>query len=168
MVNLLKAMEQEVNQYVKHYQTDFFNYDIPALLEKAQPGDVYYWLTRECGTQLVSLNHVMMKSPEWNSINYLAYYEENKTPNHTFVLTVKERTRRTIKGTMKPILLADALTQIKAKVKTPRALELIWQGKLCLIDWSDDLTPDQAICKARTFWNQPTLDWGEVSWKGVF
>lgn len=52
-----KALESRVKRYVKHYKTDFFNYDLPAL-EKANTEEKagFYWMVRECGTWLFNLD----------------------------------------------------------------------------------------------------------------
>ena len=52
-----KALENRVKRYVKHYKTDFFDYDLPAL-EKANTEEKagFYWMVRECGTWLFNLD----------------------------------------------------------------------------------------------------------------
>lgn len=48
-MNLVRAMARIIGQTVKHYKTDFWNYDVPAIL-KMQPGEARIWILRETGT----------------------------------------------------------------------------------------------------------------------
>lgn len=48
-MNLVRAMALIVGKTVKHYKTDFWNYDMPAIM-KAQPGEARIWILRETGT----------------------------------------------------------------------------------------------------------------------
>lgn len=48
-MNLIRAMALIVGKTVKHYKTDFWNYDMPAIM-KAQPGEARIWILRETGT----------------------------------------------------------------------------------------------------------------------
>ncbi len=48
-LNLIRAMALIVGKTVKHYKTDFYDYDVPAIL-KAQPGEARIWILRETGT----------------------------------------------------------------------------------------------------------------------
>lgn len=54
---LLNHMEWHVKRTVKHYQTDFYKYDIERIHDienNAQYGE-YLWIIRECGTHIVTL-----------------------------------------------------------------------------------------------------------------
>ena len=55
--DLLNHMEWHVKRTVKHYQTDFYKYDIERIHDienNAQYGK-YLWIIRECGTHIVTL-----------------------------------------------------------------------------------------------------------------
>ena len=63
---MLDSMERIARQTVKHYFTDFTEYDIPAVLNSDKP--VYYWIVRECGTHYIpstSIDHVRAVLETW-------------------------------------------------------------------------------------------------------
>lgn len=53
---LIRKMEYQVNRTVKHYQDDFYEYDIPFLAENcrsSQPIE-FAWFLRDTGTHICS------------------------------------------------------------------------------------------------------------------
>lgn len=51
---LLQAMERRVKRYVKHYQTDFYDYDVKQI-DTLQEKNTNVFITRECGTYLITI-----------------------------------------------------------------------------------------------------------------
>lgn len=51
---LKNCMIWHVKREVGHYQTDFYNYDVP-MLQHMEYGQ-YIWITRECGTHLTRID----------------------------------------------------------------------------------------------------------------
>ena len=52
--DMAAAMERIVSREVKHYKTDWTDYDRPAILDeqRTKTGESFIWITRECGTHL--------------------------------------------------------------------------------------------------------------------
>lgn len=48
---LLEAMERAARREVKHYFSDFTDYDVPNVATM-ETGTSWIWITRECGTHL--------------------------------------------------------------------------------------------------------------------
>ncbi len=48
---LVEAMERRARREVKHYFSDFTDYDVPNV-ESMETGTSWIWITRECGTHL--------------------------------------------------------------------------------------------------------------------
>ena len=53
---LIRKMEHQVNRTVKHYQDDFYQFDIPYLANYCgyKKDIVFHWFLRDTGTHIVS------------------------------------------------------------------------------------------------------------------
>lgn len=111
---VLDQMAEIVAKYVKHYQTDFTDYDVDTY-RKADDGAQFVWLVRTCGTYFHLLPKQLKEKPVYEketlaifprlkdqtlesfrkerseSIKYeLAYFQKNKSPSfdvHYFLVT---------------------------------------------------------------------------------
>ena len=54
---LLEKMESIVKKTVKHYQSDFYDYDVSFVRNfDSEKYDSFYWIVRECGTHFFHEN----------------------------------------------------------------------------------------------------------------
>ena len=51
------ALERIVQKYVKHYQDDYYKYDLDELSSKER-SDAYLWIVRTNGTNLIKKDEV--------------------------------------------------------------------------------------------------------------
>lgn len=73
----VEALEAKARKEIKHYFTDWTQYDRPALLDPEQTpnGSKQYLLTRECGSYLLDPE----ARPE-TAFSILDYYLDSRTP----------------------------------------------------------------------------------------
>ena len=75
---LLNKMENIVKRYVKHYKSDFYDYDLHEL--KKENEKKYVWIVRESGTFLLDIGK--LKNPEKENdgtrIIYNYYLDDNR------------------------------------------------------------------------------------------
>ncbi len=55
--DLIKHMERIVKRDVKHYQSDFYDYDVDTIKRNKEPERrfFYMWVVRDCGTHLLPI-----------------------------------------------------------------------------------------------------------------
>lgn len=74
---LIEQMKKEAEQMTKKHETSFINsdtqIDIESLENKilSKEGDIFYWIIRNAGTQLIDKNELSIKNTHnYNSCNY--------------------------------------------------------------------------------------------------
>lgn len=72
---LLSKMENIVKRYVKHYKSDFYDYDLDTL--KSENEKKYIWIVRECGTFLLDINRLKDSEKENSARIIYNYYLDN-------------------------------------------------------------------------------------------
>ena len=93
-----------VRWFVKNWQTDFDNYDVPNLLDAGE-GTVFLWEVRETGTYLCIMNE---ETNEDSLLWFRAVIEA--WPNSRFY-------RGTVGGKLKKISSAEATEIVRKKIK---------------------------------------------------
>lgn len=84
--DLVKHMEWHVKRTVKHYQSDFYKYDISRLheIENAAEKGNYLWIIRDCGTHIVK---VYEDEPIKKNVYYEAILQNYGSNMKTFTFT---------------------------------------------------------------------------------
>lgn len=82
-VDILAAMEQIVNIHTEHYQSDFFEVDVPMLREasekKERQDKTFLWLCRTMGTWLLKERNIFLKDTR-ESNTFRFYQEQTSEP----------------------------------------------------------------------------------------
>ena len=119
---LNKVMQVLVDKHVKAYKGDF-NYDIAALLDKNSKTNKFYWLIRECGTDLCRIPAVYIKG-EYD--NYLAnYHIQNTSSNRIYEINITRRGRKNFYGTISKIKKETFLKLLKEEEILPKNIESV-------------------------------------------
>lgn len=76
-VDILAAMEQIVNIHTEHYQSDFFEVDVPMLREASEKKErqdrTFLWLCRTHGTWLLNERNTFIRTTfEYNTFTFYA------------------------------------------------------------------------------------------------
>jgi len=77
-IDLLDLMTKVTEGHVKHYKSDFYQFDVPKFMETAKSGETvsYIWLVRESGTWLLSERGVFMRNtPTYEHLHYYVEWE---------------------------------------------------------------------------------------------
>lgn len=70
---LLESMERIAKRTVKHYFSDFTDYDVKTVRE-AETGKSYVWLLRETGTYLLQADSLGMINAVFSNMHNVACY----------------------------------------------------------------------------------------------
>lgn len=84
--DLLNHMEWHTKRIVKHYQSDFYKYDIERIhnIESGNESGRYLWIIRECGTHIVK---VYDDEPIEKNVYYKAILQNYGSNMKTFTFT---------------------------------------------------------------------------------
>lgn len=88
---MLKKMENIVKKYVKHFKSDFYDYDV-LTIGRCYPNQVLIWIVRNCGTYLVAnCKHLKERSEESQAVSMaiFEYYENDPEIRFYEVITGK-------------------------------------------------------------------------------
>lgn len=101
-IDILKVMQTIVDNYVKHYQSDF-DIDTKSIKEAAMKPErtdrFFIWMCRECGTGLWKEKNIFIKeSHEYSSFTYYAEQTENSI--QAFVVEVAGLDGGTVTGNL--------------------------------------------------------------------
>lgn len=81
--DIIKKMENIIKRRVKHYRSDFYDYDKPAM-ESCGNKYNFLWIVRECGTWLLDFDDA--KTDGSNASIVLNYYAPDQPDNDNAVL----------------------------------------------------------------------------------
>lgn len=101
----VEALETKAKKEIKHYFSDWTDYDRPALLdpEKTPNGSKQYLLTRECGSYLLDPE----ARPE-TAFHILDYYMDSRTPEIKKLREIRITAERVTVETVDPWKMLEA------------------------------------------------------------
>lgn len=96
--NIIKELESVVDRFVKSYKDDL-QYDIKVLLEKRNKDKTFYFLARECGTNLIPENDIHVKDSLGSSM--IEYYEKDNT--EIYKITIEKKCTKYVYGDIEKV-----------------------------------------------------------------
>lgn len=118
-INLTKLMEQLVDKYVEHYKTDF-NYDKESMLDKEFNTDTFYWILRNCGTNLLSSQRIFATG---DYTNFEATYYGNQDVK-IYKIIIKKRGKKYAYGDVQELKNDKFLAMVTENSKPPQAVKM--------------------------------------------
>lgn len=117
----VEALEIKARKEIKHYFSDWTDYDKPALLdpEKTPNGCTVYFLTRECGSYLLDPD----ARPE-TAFQILDYYLDSRTPEIRKLREIRISAERVTVETVDPWKMLDRFKRSAAGDPAKLAAEL--------------------------------------------
>lgn len=119
-VNLTKVMEEFVEKYVKYYKTDF-KYDKETMLDTNYSTDEFYWILRECGTNMEGSNRIFVKD---DSSNITALYYCNEDI-HIFKIIINKRGSKYAYGNILEIKKDDFIKSLEKNSRRPVGVKMV-------------------------------------------
>lgn len=165
MAQLFEAMQKEVDAFVEHYQTDFTIHDTKYLLERAKPGEVYYWLIRESGTQLYNQKDLIIENEDWNERDLLFYFKDYK--KKFFELTITSNNGDSLDGEIKKLNYDKFCKELKQNLKTPSQLKVSFKDEVHIYDWSTVGKPSKFLDDLTAYLKEP-MDWSKIDYEFIF
>jgi len=120
--DFMQALENLVKKYVKHYKSDFYNYDIARLEENNASKELtdkkLTFIVRECGTWLIYTDDISKPGTGANTIYnyYLPCGPDNpkKSPNRYYNLNLLDYSIKPLKFDEKGKIITSKRTSKKA------------------------------------------------------
>lgn len=165
MAQLLQIMQKEVDAFVENFQTDFTVHDTNYLLEKAKPGERYYWLIRRNGTQLYNEVDLIIEDEAWNERALLYYFK--KTDKKFFELTVTSNSDGVLEGEIKEVDYDATCRELKGKIKNPTQLEIAFKGETVVLDWESVGRPSEVLHFLSDYFKEP-MYWAKFDYQYIF
>lgn len=159
MKPLFEIMQEKVNSVVQHYKEDF-NYDKTIIMKNISYDYGYYWLLRECGTQMCCEKDLKVADDNWNSLTQIEYFKDYKV-KELYYVKINKMVNGVAYGSIKKLDYDITLKKLKKQMRTPRYLKVAFNKEETLFDWNSFSSPSMALKMIgdhfrlqNAYWNQ--------------
>lgn len=161
IVNLFEIMGKEVEKHVEHYKTDYYKYDVPDLLRVAKTGQVYYWLLRECGTNLYRYDRLTIQNEYWSVLPSLEFYKGSY--KKLYKIEIAANNSKTLRGTIEPVGLNETVNKLKLSLKNPSSLIVIYGEDRNTFNF-DQVDSPKKLLEAISALYKKNLEWEDFNY----